>query len=551
MVNTAFVEVLDDGQLARTKRFIPIPVSEISLFSLGTVWQNGICILERILEERTYELDYSPDGWDFTSFRERYPGEPYPHELYPHYNKDKNWMLEFYLQKGGTLVVPCQEFFSRCYGFSGEIKRVLTTYPWDECLVRFFGDNRGKTTGPVTVRHNVKERDILMLEYARRHPDSCNALKGIYTHLITEFRSQDPHNPVPAFIRIAPWHRQKALLRVQGLAFGENGRSFLGLRITGVSDPDGPSVEYLRLNSGSAENPAPEGSPSAWGGAGKTLQIKVPDSVTVTGQADPEPGVQKAEAETPGIERLGKPRTMHSLKPFQAQYSSGKQSPGQNTDTFASGMPQQSGLAVGELSTMAGGDNVLDSEGTVRDVWNALILLKTTQPELVNSLEWYCPTRGFVANDSPAFVAFEPGISAHLRLHNWCYIDTVSGKRRGVLFLRISTPDVTACIAEIERRPPKSDELMTREDEAFKGVIVICEPGFDPDGWLRTYLESARLNEGRVGNFVATLPGRVFSFKHSTSKNMHHPGIPAVKNALSKVGITAFRNGSCTVETEI
>ncbi|MER5005481.1 hypothetical protein [Atlantibacter hermannii] len=155
MVNTAFVEVLDNGQLARTKRFIPIPVSEISLFSLGTVWQNGICILERVLEERTFELDYSPDGWDFTSFRERYPGGPYPHELYPYYDKDKNWMLEFCLQKGGTLVVPCQEFFSRCYGFSGEIKRVLTTYPWDECLVRFFGDNRGKTTGPVTVGNFV------------------------------------------------------------------------------------------------------------------------------------------------------------------------------------------------------------------------------------------------------------------------------------------------------------------------------------------------------------------------------------------------------------
>ncbi|WP_446924781.1 hypothetical protein [Klebsiella pneumoniae] len=189
---------------------------------------------------------------------------------------------------------------------------------------------------------------------------------------------------------------------------------------------------------------------------------------------------------------------------------------------------------------MAGGDNVLDSEGTLRDAWNALVLLKTTQPELLKSLEWYCPVRGFVADESPAFVAFEPGISTHLRLHNWCYIDTVSGKRRGALFLRITTPNVTACIAEIERRPPKSDELTTREDEAFKGVIVICTPDFDADGWLRTYLENARLNEGRVGNFVSVLPGRVFSFKHSTTKNMQHPGIPAVRNALSKAGIAVF-----------
>ena len=68
---------------------------------------------------------------------------------------------------------------------------------------------------------------------------------------------------------------------------------------------------------------------------------------------------------------------------------------------------------------------------------------------------------------------------------------------------------------------------------------------------FKAYLENARLNEGRVGNFVTALPGQVFSFKHSTTKNMHHPGIPAVRNALSKVGITAFRNGSWTVGPEL
>lgn len=71
-------------------------------------------------------------------------------------------------------------------------------------------------------------------------------------------------------------------------------------------------------------------------------------------------------------------------------------------------------------------------------------------------------------------------------------------------------------------------------------MIVIYEPSFDPDGWLKTYQVKARLNEGRVGNFVNALPGRVFSFKHATTKNMQNIGIPAVRNALSKAGIAVF-----------
>ena len=42
------------------------------------------------------------------------------------------------LASGGLLWIPCMEFFSRCYGASQEVKRILALYGWADAAPQLF-----------------------------------------------------------------------------------------------------------------------------------------------------------------------------------------------------------------------------------------------------------------------------------------------------------------------------------------------------------------------------------------------------------------------------
>ncbi|EOX3183658.1 hypothetical protein ACIMOF_04150 [Escherichia coli] len=534
-IATEFRQLGRNGEVLTVYDQINILVSDLSFFTLGSVWQNGVCIQESQLQEKVFSLDYGK-GWRFRNFQDEttFPADFYkPDRL----NLQESWVIEFDLANGGRLLVPCIEFFSRCYGYSGEVKRVLTTYPWAECLERLYAFNE-KPEEPgkwqICLPRQIPETDAIMLATAKYRPQSQKALSSIYATLSTQFFNQrTPGKPVP--VKIGPWHSQEAQLMVAGIPFGA--LSFLGLRIIGVSEPEGPPVNISHQQGDKSENPAPPGSELAFDGARSTLRIQVPDSVVVTGFTEPDSGMQRVEVETPSLRILGKRRKVHKVISPEARYGSGKALPGESASTFSPGSAGKNDQLVGELSVQTRGNNVLDSEGVVRDFWNALILLKDTRPELIQSVEWYTPERGFSASPHPEYIAFEPGHSA-TAIYNWCHTDVNQGMKRGVLFIRIRFPEKTAYVAEIERRPSRNKDENAHEDDSFRGVIFTPDQETDVHQWIKTFMEKAPPVSGRVVRFIGEMPGPAYPFKHTLAKNAPHPGFTAVRNAFKKIGLS-------------
>lgn len=264
-------------------------------------------------------------------------------------DKDRNSLLEFTLPDGGKLIVPCIEFFSRCFGRSGELKRVLATYPWDgqgdTATNRLYAPlNTPEEPGrwQVRLRRRLHNGDVVFLAHAKYDPYTQFVAKGINAKLEASY---DPKNKNPAFVDIGPWYEGPAELKVEGIPFN-NGKSFLALRVLGMSDPKGALVLRARENSHDAENPAPEGSPEAWAGAPVRQLLKYPEIIDLTGDVEPDTDAGAIEIQDPDFEVLGDARTVINVKPEQATTKAGAGGKPSDVSTVSGGDAHGSGKGV-------------------------------------------------------------------------------------------------------------------------------------------------------------------------------------------------------------
>jgi hypothetical protein len=313
---------ITDGMLSDEVIQKRLPLEALGQIRIGSIWQNDRCRAETSLLSKQFTVNFSPGKWRFTSFAEaqrRHSLQPYPMEEHPLLlDKDRNSLLEFALPDGGKLIVPCIEFFSRCFGRSGELKRVLATYTWDgqgdTATNRLYApldtpEEPGRWQ--VRLRRRLHNGDVVFLAHAKYDPYTQFVAKGINAKLEASY---DPKNKNPAFIDIGPWYEGPAELKVEGIPFN-NGKSFLALRVLGMSDPKGALVLRARENSHDAENPAPDGSPEAWAGAPLRQLLKYPEIIDLTGDVEPDADAGAIEIQDPDFEVLGDARAVINVKP--------------------------------------------------------------------------------------------------------------------------------------------------------------------------------------------------------------------------------------------
>ena len=108
-----------------------VPLVALGQIRIGSIWKDDRCQAEASFEPGQFSVNFSANNWRFTSLneaRQRRQAPPFPtntHKL--QYENDRNWLIEFDLPNGGKLLIPCMEFFARCYGRSGELEHVLAT----------------------------------------------------------------------------------------------------------------------------------------------------------------------------------------------------------------------------------------------------------------------------------------------------------------------------------------------------------------------------------------------------------------------------------------
>lgn len=519
----------------------PTVLTHIGLLRIGSVWEQGVSNSRIAFDERTFPVSFSPGGWRIVSLDDlRKAGRSLYTSFHDDYylpldRKQRSYLIEFDLPDGKHLLIPCTEFFTRVYGRSSEIKRVLATYPWEkvkERLYRPLNAPASPGTWPVKFTYRVHKHDAILLAHMLYDPYAEQAARRIYSQLEARF----PEDRI--LFEATPWFQGSGELSVSGVPI-DGGNTFLGLQILGCTQPDGATI--LREREKSATVPANDGDDAPTQFPYHQLQ-DIPDVIDLTDDEEPDHGSSWLDITEDEFVILGKPRVVLDKRYTRKNVPDTRGIPVPGDETiFSTGEPYGSGKRVGQASIHA--PITLESQGFLRDMWNALLYLKSAYPTAIHSVSWFTFEDGFSTSPDPRLISLEPfGTDDEVKtsVANWVYMDTQTKVLRGVLVIKVHVLGQALYLMELQRRPPKPRNGGREEGSkppSYKGLVFTLDHQNSFEHWLRQVLSNVRHVEGVVQKLVRHCPGFADTFKHPKAKNENVPGEASVLNAFTKVGI--------------
>lgn len=523
-----------------------IALTFIGLLRIGSIWKEGECKSEAVMpaEMEKLDLDFTQKTWEFVSpMQAAKPGaeNPINQNDYPlPFSHDKNWLIDFPLVNGKNLLIPCTEFFVRYYGRSEEVPRVLATYGWEEVNKRFyipFDQPVMPNTWPVKLKSRLYNNDVVFLAHMKYDPYTALAAKNINSQIEIAFLNKEPF----AFIQAGPWFEGNAQILVSGLWINK-GKTFLALRILGGSDPQEAPIQRDRENSNKAVGSEGADLENPTDGRPPRVLRKPPNIVDLTDDDEPDHGAPTVEVEEPDFVVLGEPRVVVDVKRDRAKTKTVMTlGEGEEPKSYSSGDPYGSGKGVGNASIHA--RTIMESHGTLRDMWNAMRLLKEKNPKLIKAVEWFTFESGFSSAAEPKMVGLKPFDEDHkvtTEIRNWLFYDVHNKDARGILVARLVVAGKSIYFIEIERRPltkKNAEGELVESEQSFKGFVIVLNDQSQFESWLGNFLSDVRHVSGVVQKLVASSPGKAAAFVHSKSKDDGVPCESALLNALEKVGV--------------
>lgn len=528
-----------------------VALTHLGLLRIGSVWCHGFreAHVERPVE--TFDVSFSDDGWSCTSpsdTRDHGLTSPPPEGKYPlRFPRDRNYLLDFKLAGGRNLLVPCMEFFTRCYGHSAEVKRVLATYRWEDAERRLYlplDEPPPPDTWAVKLARRMRNDDVVFLAHIKYDTYARRVAKTLYSQAEAAPKPGGPDKPY-VFLRAIPWFQGPAKLEVAGIPFN-GGRSFLGLRILGASQPHGNAVIRDRENRGGLLGTDGLGDQENDSGTVIKRLRSLPDILDLTGDEEPDQGSMSIDIEEDGFKILGEPRTIVDRKTAIERGLVRRTSSGDGIKSVSTGEPHGSGKGVGYGSIHA--PVVLESQGALRETWKAARRLAETRRAVVHSVGWFTFDNGVSHSDEPKLIALTPAFDSTNKLKStWVYHDVAAQTPRGVLVITLEVPTVTVYMLEIQRRA-STNVGGEESEESFKGLAIADRDGQDPRVWLRPLLGRIQAEKGIVQRLISECPGRAYAYKHVAALRDSGTFYEAsVLNALAMVGVTvpaAARRGA-------
>ncbi|MCK9366594.1 MAG: hypothetical protein M0P72_05545 [Metallibacterium scheffleri] len=545
-----FRELREDGTFGSFQQKT-IGVTHLGLLRLGSIWQDGRCEGLIKLDAQTFDVSLDDGGWTFVSPAETAAAgqlAPFSQDDYQlRYERDRNRLLDFHLEGDRNLLIPCLEFFTRFYGRSAEVRRVLATYPWEQALPRLIKpreETAPPNTWPVRLTRRMHNADVVLLAHALYDEYTRKCCASIYAQCAHAFNSKENY----AFLKVRPWFRGAAKLKVEGYWVNES-RTFLGLRIGGGSDPKGERILRERDKNGAGD----DGGEDAKGqdlDPARAVRVlrRLPDIVDLTDTEEPDNDAPSVDVYEDAFEVLGEPRVVLDRHRRARTDSTTTRADGPDPAKFSTGEGHGSGKGVGYASVHARVE--LESEGILRDMWKALRYLAKKHTEVIRSVEWFTFEDGFQARDEPRLIALpaystqDETISAEVR--NWVYHNVVGKVPRGLLIVRVIASGKPVYIVEIQRRvrsekPKKAPAKQKKEElyleERFKGLVFTLDDQADLVPWLNQLASAVRPTRGVVQKITGLCPGKIETFKHSPASDEGCACEAAAKNALGKAEV--------------
>lgn len=537
LVNVHFRSVDPDGTLGAFYS-VPIGLPYLSFFQVGTIWRAGSInsdTFSELLPE--LEVDFSPQSWTYV--RASQLGLTTSSSPYKLPKSADTWLVGLRtVVDDQTILIPCVELLIRLYGRSSETSRILTTYPWQEVQARFFFDHEETwAKNVVKLQRSVRESDAVFLNHMRHDGYTKGLCRKLYADLESQF-SSSPVSDVPfGNLQIAPWFQGPA--KIKGRGYWLNKQTFLCLRLTGASEPDGPELEIHRAEY-RTENFQP-GDEEDHGlfvtRATKTLPLNQKFELTNDSGSDPDLGRHILEHES--FEVLGKRRATSRYVHHKPGERGKKVLPTGETDVLSAGDPggRGSGIGKAEIVDM----EPWESSGVLVDVWLALNKLQAYFPTVIDRVEWMT-LDGQRGTQAPAKLVpvkeFEEDETATPKQRAWVFLDPKLKIVRGVQILRIVCGQRHFYLFEIQRRSGNGKvDGKTKEQKAQGMLIELSMPFSQALVQLKIVLGLIRFFEGVFRDFVDRLDNPGVSFNHSKTKGDEVLHLTCMRNNLEKLGV--------------
>ena len=380
-------------------------------------------------------------------------------------------MLVFPLGNGRSLWIPCLECFSRCYGRSQEIKRVLSLCPWKNARRRLFGlrempEGDGSDVWMVRLQRPFVCEDAAFLAHVWHDPYAQGRAKSIYAQLESRLPSVAGDSlRWKSFVQVGPWFEGPADVVVLGFWVGdESDGKFLALRLDGCSDPKGVPVRYVRGDAGKSST----GAAAKGARARLVTKRKAPSRVRATDRVEPDRGPPSIVFKDPPFEVLGERRDVKQVKAGDELPIRAVKWAGSEPAAYSSSEPHSTGKGVHGISLVAPDFRHLGD--VLSDMWETFLHLRESNPAVVSSLAWVALDRDsrfrHRVDGSPQLIPLEPFTPARDndlpgRVLNWPWLDPkdLGRGRRGLLVVHVKVREVPAYFVEVQRRPGKRENF--------------------------------------------------------------------------------------------
>ncbi|MDZ4297363.1 MAG: hypothetical protein U0998_05135 [Moraxellaceae bacterium] len=534
----AFKEIIQN-ELSKSTTQCMVPLTQLGRMPVGSVWLKGKLIQKAQFQTRKFDISFNDSDWNFTSCKEPYNKQaPYPDDLHPFYSgRSDAWLIQFHLQNGGRLVINCLEIFSRLYGRSQEIKRVLSTYPWSGSessvsskLIIPVNEPEEPNIWKVSHPDGLVQGDSVFLAHLKYDGYATQSAKQIYAQL--EARHV-PNQKIPIFPKIRPWHQGDVTIKVAGLSFDN---SFLGLHILGCSDPIGPPIVNITNNNAISNlNTHFINSSATMSGQSSSTEY------IVTSSEAPDQNKGARSISETAFEVIGQSREVNFVKSQKHVLLGSTQSTNTTSSdpkTTVSGA-EPTGLGKGvRKAFVCPAIEKFESEGALRDMWAGLNELRKEYPEKVNQIGWYTFEKGHQYGVEPELIRLQPLKVPNIetKQRNWAFKSKQNKIFRGILIMHLRIKSHDIYFVEIERRPRGMNTgTVSLQEESYKGLAFFVKDPSELKSWLSYFLNGICLKMGIISPLASKCPGHAIPFIHSKSDKDKYIYESIIKSILNKI----------------
>jgi len=543
-------KIHDDNSLGDDFFYYPAGITNLGQVPLGTIFQgrNKIGQLDKIdkydIVEEEFQLDFDDGAWGFATSWGKISENawiipPFSYSLpnRNHHLPTKIATFHFTSAPFG-LIIPCLEIFSRLYGRSQYVKRVLITNPFDMAIEKLIVPDVAEAPDnawQITMDKHCYDEDGIFLAHLRHDHVVKTRVRSIWGQ---SEGSQNTKGNVPVFPEIGPWFAGTAQLKVRGLWLDNKQERFLALQILGCSEPGGVEIYLDRQNTNMVTGPLKKvRDKTAWPKVDKQLPQQRKE-VLLRYSEEPGTGLNAREILDEPFEVLGRKRKVTKIvrdhKGDREQHIIVQEDSGDQ----CSGGEAHGKKDVDQASIHA--PEKLESQGTLRDVWDALVILaadSTNGIKSVRSVSSDCSISNSVEPTTFTFSDFDIERGLNLRIWKWLFLDPARPieirKSRCMLLARVETGLGIGYLLEIQRRTKKSEKGTLEEKEKYKGIAFRLENDSDLAVWLPPFLKTIAKARGILDGTKKHWPQVAATYKHVPDDD---GGLKrAVLNGLSKI----------------